>query len=298
MITVKDLTKTFGSFKAVDQLSFSLTPGRTTALVGPNGAGKTTALHMISGLSTPTAGSIKFEEPVADQRQQIGFLPQYPSFFNWMTAKEYLVLAGRLGKKSKQETTAKADELLERVGLAEHAGKKIGGFSGGMKQRLGIAQALIHSPKILLLDEPVSALDPAGRKEVMTLLKELKKEMTILYSTHVLHDAQVLCDDVLMMNKGKKVLFDSIDRVYLQYERPEMVLRADRSLAEWGKSFSERYTDLLIEVTENTAVVKGKETVELRKIILEEALTYQLPLRSLEVGTASLEDVFHEVMKK
>lgn len=298
MITVKDLTKKFGSFTAVDQLSFSLNSGRTTALVGPNGAGKTTALHMISGLSTPTAGSIEFEEPVADQRQQIGFLPQYPSFFNWMTAKEYLILAGRLGKKSKQDTTVKADELLKRVGLAEHAGKKIGGFSGGMKQRLGIAQALIHSPKILLLDEPVSALDPAGRKEVMTLLKELKKEMTILYSTHVLHDAQVLCDDVLMMNKGKKVLFDSIDHVYLQYERPEMVLRADQPLTEWGRSFSERHNDLFIEVIENTAVIKGKETTELRKIILEEALTYHLPLRSLEIGTASLEDVFHEVMKK
>ncbi|MFB1081502.1 ABC transporter ATP-binding protein [Jeotgalibacillus sp. JSM ZJ347] len=298
MITVKDLTKTFGSFTAVDQLSFSLATGRTTALVGPNGAGKTTALHMISGLSTPTAGKIEFEAPVADQRQQIGFLPQYPSFFNWMTAKEYLVLAGRLGKKTKQETTKKADELLERVGLAEHAGKKIGGFSGGMKQRLGIAQALIHSPKILLLDEPVSALDPAGRKEVMTLLKELKKEVTILYSTHVLHDAQVLCDDVLMMNKGKKVLFDSIDRVYLQYERPEMLMRADQSLIEWGKAFSERHSDLIIEVNENTAVIKGKETAELRTIILEEALTHQLPLRSLEIGTASLEDVFHEVMKK
>ncbi|MDZ5710578.1 ABC transporter ATP-binding protein [Jeotgalibacillus haloalkalitolerans] len=297
MITVQNLTKKFGSFTAVDQLSFSLETGRTTALVGPNGAGKTTALHMISGLSTPTGGTIEFEEPVADQRQQIGFLPQYPSFFNWMTAKEYLMLAGRLGKKSKKETMLKADALLERVGLSEHAGKKIGGFSGGMKQRLGIAQALIHSPKILLLDEPVSALDPAGRKEVMTLLKELKKEMTILYSTHVLHDAQVLCDDVLMMNRGKKVLFDSIDHVYMKYERPEMVLRADQHLLEWGKSFGERHPDLLIEINENTAVIKGKETAVLRKIILEEALTSQLPLRSLEVGTASLEDVFHEVMK-
>ncbi|TFE01421.1 ABC transporter ATP-binding protein [Jeotgalibacillus salarius] len=298
MITVNELTKTYGSVTAVDQLSFSLKPGRTTALVGPNGAGKTTALHMISGLSSPTKGSIQFDHQPADPREYIGFLPQYPSFYSWMTAKEYLVLAGRLGKKSKQETVIKADELLERVGLSAHAGKKIGGFSGGMKQRLGIAQALIHSPKILLLDEPVSALDPAGRKEVMTLLKELKKEMTILYSTHVLHDAQVLCDDVLMMNQGKKVLFDSIDRVYLQYERPEMVLRADQPLLEWGKSFGERHPGLLIEISENTAVIKGKETAELRKIILEEALTYQLPLRSLEVGTASLEDVFHEVMKK
>ncbi|KIL42902.1 hypothetical protein KP77_35320 [Jeotgalibacillus alimentarius] len=298
MITVNNLTKTFGSFTAVDQLSFTLTAGRTTALVGPNGAGKTTALHMISGLSKPTSGSITFEESSADPRQHIGFLPQYPSFFNWMTAKEYLVFSGRLGKKSKSESQKKTAELLERVGLAEHANKKIGGFSGGMKQRLGIAQALIHSPKLLLLDEPVSALDPTGRKEVMTLLNELKSEMTILYSTHVLHDAQVLCDDVLMMNQGRKVLFDSIGQVYRQFERPEMVIRSDEAINHWVQSLKERYPDLTIEETETTARIKGREIKELRTLLLKEALDYHLPLRSLEVGTASLEDVFHEVMKK
>ncbi|WP_227395055.1 ABC transporter ATP-binding protein [Jeotgalibacillus aurantiacus] len=296
MISVSGLTKSYGSAKAVDQLTFSLSPGRTTALLGPNGAGKTTTLHMISGLAEPTAGTITFDQHHGDNRSLIGFLPQYPSFFNWMTAKEYLIFAAELGKVSKKEGIIRADQLLERVGLKEAANKKIGGFSGGMKQRLGIAQALIHQPKLLLLDEPVSALDPAGRKDVMDLLQELKQEMTILYSTHVLHDAQTLCDDVLIMNHGKKVLFDSLEQVYASYDRPEITIRSDESIEEWVTLLKQKHPVLTIKSDDRTAIVKGMEMDMLRPLLLKEMIAHQLPVRSMEVGTATLEDVFHEVM--
>jgi len=133
MIQVEHLTKTFGSTEAVRNLNFSLRPGKTTALIGPNGAGKTTTLHLIGGLMKPTKGKISYKVQNKDPRELIGFLPQYPAFFEWMTAEEYLHFVGQLGKKSKKEITLLSDELLERVGLHEVKKKKIGGFSGGMK---------------------------------------------------------------------------------------------------------------------------------------------------------------------
>ncbi|PPA68457.1 ABC transporter ATP-binding protein [Jeotgalibacillus proteolyticus] len=299
MIQVKNLSKSFGSTQAVSDLSFSLQKGKTTALVGPNGAGKTTALHMLSGLTTPSSGTIVYEASISDPRTIIGFLPQYPAFLNWMTPEEYLHFVAQLGKKTRKEAAALTEELLERVGLKEFRRKKIGGFSGGMKQRLGIAQALVHQPKLLLLDEPVSALDPTGRKEVMELLKELKNEsLTILYSTHVLHDAQMLCDDVLIMNKGEKVVFDSLDSVYKQFDRPQLVVKAEEPLEKWAKELVIAHPQWSVSVEQNSAVVTGASIQELRAGVLRELLTKSISVRSIEVGTTTLEDVFHEVMKK
>ncbi|WP_165967217.1 ABC transporter ATP-binding protein [Jeotgalibacillus sp. S-D1] len=297
MIQVEHLTKTFGSTDAVKDLNFSLRPGKTTALIGPNGAGKTTTLHMISGLMKPTAGKINYTAQKEDPRELIGFLPQYPAFFDWMTAEEYVHFAAQLGKKTKKEAVSLSDELLDRVGLHEVKKKKIGGFSGGMKQRLGIAQALVHRPKLLLLDEPVSALDPTGRKEVMQLLNEIKKDLTILYSTHVLHDAQTLCDDVLMMNRGKKVVYASLEEIYKQYDRPRITIKTDNSIEPWAKSFAANYPFLTIEVKNGEATISGSSINIVRQHLFKELSSGEIAVRSIEVGTSTLEDVFHEVMK-
>lgn len=297
MIQLEHVTKTFGSTDAVKDLNFSLRQGKTTALIGPNGAGKTTALHMIAGLMKPTTGKIHYTIKKDDPRELIGFLPQYPAFFDWMTAEEYLRFAAQLGKKPKKEARSLSDELLERVGLYEVKKNRIGGFSGGMKQRLGIAQAIIHQPKLLLLDEPVSALDPTGRKEVMQLLNELKKDLTILYSTHVLHDAQTLCDDVLMMNRGKQVVYASLRDIYKQYDRPRIIIRSDHSLDQWAKLFAAKYTDLTVDVQHGETTIIGSSIKILQQHLFKELSSGEIALRSIEVGTTTLEDVFHEVMK-
>src|SRR5690625_1115198 len=191
-LSVKNLTKKFNSQLAVDNVSFDLNAGQCTALLGPNGAGKTTTLRMIAGLLSPTDGSIQFEgyENGRDIREKIGYLPQNPVFYAWMTGKEFLVYVGRLAHLSKLEAIQRAEKLLEQVGISHVKNKRIGQYSGGMRQRLGIAQALIHKPALLMLDEPVSSLDPIGRREVLTLLEKLKEETTILFSTHILNDAE------------------------------------------------------------------------------------------------------------
>lgn len=206
LVTVKNLSKTYKKHIAVQPMSFSIGKGRCIALLGPNGAGKTTTLQMLAGLLVPTTGEIEFAGNIdKDHRTQIGFLPQHPSFFNWMSAAEFLQFAGELSHVPKKQLARRIEETLAFVRLEDVKNKKIGGFSGGMKQRLGLAQALLHEPELLILDEPVSALDPAGRRDVLELMKQLKSHMTILFSTHILHDAEQVCEDILMLKDGNLI---------------------------------------------------------------------------------------------
>lgn len=201
-VQVNQLQKRFNDHQAIKGITFHIKKGRCTALLGPNGAGKTTTLHMLAGLLSPTKGSISYNGE-KDYRKHIGFMPQHPTFFNWMTPVEFLYFAGKLSGVPKQSLIEYVNNSLSFVGLTEVKNRKIGGFSGGMKQRLGLAQAILHQPKLLILDEPVSALDPTGRREVLILMEKLKERMTILFSTHVLHDAEQVCDEVLMLKEGE-----------------------------------------------------------------------------------------------
>ena len=191
LLDVQGLTQIFGATKAVNDISFTIDEGRCAAILGPNGAGKTTTIRMLAGLLSPTSGRIHFQSLPrgADRRQLIGYLPQVPAF--WLDDRAGISDSCWQAMRLKREGScrSRSTEWLERVGIAEAAKRRIAGYSGGMKQRLGLAQALIHRPKLLILDEPVSALDPIGRREVMGLLRDLKQETTILFSTHVLHDA-------------------------------------------------------------------------------------------------------------
>src|SRR5699024_5370688 len=141
------------------------------------------------------------------------YLPQYPVFYSWMTGLEFLMYSGELAHLSKSEATKRAHALLEKVGIAEAKNRRIGKYSGGMKQRLGIAQAIIHQPKLLMLDEPVSSLDPIGRREILTLMNELKNDMTILFSTHILGDADKISDDILLLHHGQIVESGSMEEL-------------------------------------------------------------------------------------
>ncbi|MBZ5200065.1 ABC transporter ATP-binding protein [Planomicrobium chinense] len=220
ILEVNKLTKRYGSEIAVSNLSFSLEERTSTALIGPNGAGKTTTLSMLAGLLKQTSGSVNWQN-----HSGIGFLPQHPQLFPWLTALEFLEMAARLSGIAAREARSRSIETLQFVGLGSAVNKKTGTFSGGMKQRLGLAQAIVHRPKLLLLDEPVSALDPTGRREVMNLLKSLQHDTTILYSTHILNDAEEMTDQVLFLRRGQLVEQGSLEEVRQRYAEPNIRIR-------------------------------------------------------------------------
>src|SRR3954464_2063507 len=213
-IELHALTKSFGPTVALDHIDLVVQPGVVFGFLGRNGAGKTTALRILSGLAQPTAGTARVlghDVTAATDvvRAQIGFLPDVPGFYPWMTAREYLEFAGQLFELDRATIDARATTLLEMAGLASVT-TRVGGFSRGMKQRLGIAQALINAPSLLMLDEPTSALDPIGRREVLEMIASLRGRTTVFFSTHILADVERVCDAVAILESGRVVANASV----------------------------------------------------------------------------------------
>ena len=292
-LQVEGLTKQFGAQTVVDTVSFELEMNSSTALIGPNGAGKTTTLSMLTGLLTPTTGSIVMPD-VKDIRAEIGFLPQYPQFFSWMTALEFVEMSAKLSGVPKKDAKIKAKKMLEFVGLGDALNKKTGTFSGGMRQRLGIAQAIVHSPKLLLLDEPVSALDPVGRRDMMDLLKQLQETTTILYSTHILNDAEQMTDQVLFLREGKLVEQGSLTEVRARYDEPKIQIDFTSAMdaenfAKSAQNVSVKGSTVLLTVTDNQPTMQH---------VIERLSTQNLDVIKVERVTTSLEEIFMKVAHK
>jgi ABC-2 type transport system ATP-binding protein len=192
--------------RALHPLHLKVEEGEIFGFLGPNGAGKTTTLKLLMGLTFPTGGSARIlDMEINDPRMkaQIGFLPEQPYFYDYLTARELLEYYGQLSGVPAKERSRKVGEILSRVGLSESANVQLRKFSKGMLQRAGIAQAILHDPKVVFFDEPMSGLDPMGRREVRDLMEQLKHEgKTVFFSTHILSDAEVLCDRVAIMNLG------------------------------------------------------------------------------------------------
>ena len=298
LLKASDLVKRFGNTNAVRGINFHIEEGRCVSLLGPNGAGKTTTLKMLSGLLEPTSGSIDFKgEKAKDLRQFIGYLPQYPAFYNWMSGKEFLVFAGQLAKLNRKEAQKRSEELLERVGLTNAKKRKIGGYSGGMKQRLGLAQALIHRPKLLILDEPVSALDPLGRREVLDMMREIKEETTILFSTHVLHDAEEISDDILIMHAGEIAISGSLESVMEEYRQPILQIEFESQATDWLKSIASYSFVSEVNSQGNKTSIVLKDMVSGKQTLLKEIVDRKLPIRKFEISQTTLEDLFMKVVK-
>lgn len=208
MIEVSNLTKKYGDFVAVNNISFTAHPGQVTGFLGPNGAGKTTTMRILTGVMPPTAGTATvaefdvFEQSM-DVREQVGYLPENVPLYRDMTALGYLkYIAEMRGLANRKQ---KATDALERVGLENRAKSRIRALSKGMKQRLGLASAILHNPSVLILDEPTIGLDPRQVIELRNLIHELGKDRTVLFSTHILSEAEQICDKVVIINRGEIV---------------------------------------------------------------------------------------------
>jgi ABC-2 type transport system ATP-binding protein len=224
-VSVDDLTKAYPEHTAVDHLTMSVPEGSVFGFLGPNGAGKTTTVRMVLGFARPTSGSVTVlghdagsssDSDLAQLRRRIGFLPDVPGFYPWMSARDVLRFAGSLMGVKGTRLAKRTESLLELAGLSD-VRQRVGGYSRGMKQRLGIAQALIGAPDLLVLDEPTSALDPIGRKAVLDMVAALRGRTTVFFSTHILSDVERVCDEVAILDEGRLVTQGSVEELKAQY---------------------------------------------------------------------------------
>ena len=279
ILTLNKVLKSFGEKKILKEISFSVPEGSIFGFIGQNGAGKTTTMKMILGLLKIDQGEISVcgEKVSFGQNatnQYIGYLPDVPEFYDFMTPREYLMLCGKITGMSKSMAAERAEELLERVGLAGEK-KRIRGFSRGMKQRLGVAQALLNQPKLLICDEPTSALDPLGRKELLDILVQAKKDTTILFSTHILSDVERICDEIAFLHGGELVMQGNLDEIVSSM--PQKV---------WACQTSHEKAAKLMKQYKVSNMKSENGTVELRIISARQ------PLEHARLVRPNLEDVF------
>jgi ABC-2 type transport system ATP-binding protein len=228
-IEARGLTKRYGEVLALDALDLAVPAGSVFGFLGPNGAGKTTTLRLLTGLGRPTAGSatvagVAVGRVGLDLATHIGYLDQDPRFYGWMTGRELLAFVGRAYGLAGAALRARVDEVLEIVGLTDAAHRRVGGYSGGMRQRLGVGQAMLPRPSVLFLDEPVSALDPEGRRDVLELIGRLRGTATVFMSTHILTDVERICDRVAILDHGRLVAEAPIDELLARHARPILEL--------------------------------------------------------------------------
>ena len=219
-IKCENLTKRYGLTAALDSLNLEISAHSVFGFLGPNGAGKTTTVKLLMGLAQPSAGQAWIDGLAVgapELRERVSYLPDVPAFYNWMTGQEYLFFIADLFRLDGVAARSRVAELLALVGLAGAAKRRVGGYSRGMRQRLGIAQALVNRPQVLFLDEPVSALDPIGRRDVLELIIQLKEMTTVFMSTHILSDVERVCDTVGIINKGKLVTVSSVPQLQARY---------------------------------------------------------------------------------
>lgn len=299
-IEVRGLVKSFGAFTGVDGLSFSVPQGSVFGFLGPNGAGKTTTIRILTGLAGATAGRATiFGVDVADNfstvSARIGYLPETPAFYPWMTARDYLDLCADIFGIYGEKRADRLNYLLEFAGLAE-AKKPIGSYSRGMKQRLGLAQALINEADILFLDEPTSALDPAGRKEVLDMIAALAEEKTVFFSTHILADVERVCDRVAMIDKGKLVVESDLETLRAQYLEPVFTLEFDAPVELFVTLLSGLVWVVDVGVEGQVVTVRTSDLDTAQRELPKLVARTSLPLRRYQLGELSLEQIFMKVL--
>lgn len=311
MITVEHLTKYYGDHLAVDDISFEISEGHVYGFLGPNGAGKSTTMNIITGCLSATAGTVTvdghdiFEEPNAAKRC-IGYLPEHPPLYLSESVLEYLRFVGEVKGLKKQELEDQIDLVLEKTGTTEVQSRRIGDLSKGYRQRVGIAQALLGNPKVIILDEPTVGLDPIQIIEIRDLIKSLGKTHTVIFSSHILSEVQAICDQILMIAHGRLVAFGEPEALQRQLlTGQELLIRTDGS----EEAVKAALGDLTPPVTPDITPEEGTARccVHIRTegdmdTAAEQAarslVEHGLPVFELTQKKGSLEDVFLELTEQ
>lgn len=299
-VDVNGLVKTFGQQRAVDGLDFSLGSGEIVGFLGPNGAGKSTTMKMITGLLFPTEGSVNVcgydvsASPV-EVRKRIGYLPEHNPLYKDMYIREYLELvAGIHGIPNKKQ---RVEEMIETTGLTLEAHKQIGALSKGYRQRVGLAQAIIHDPEVLILDEPTSGLDPNQLADIRGLIRKIGEEKTVLFSTHIMQEVQLLCNRVIIINLGKIVADAPIEQlndrmkgrklVRVQYkERPNIALiKSINGVIE------------IEQVGKDSLDIIYSSNIDIREKLFTQAVEQNLVILEMRSEQHDMEDIFHALTK-
>jgi ABC-2 type transport system ATP-binding protein len=302
-VQIKNLTKYYGRVHALDGLDLEVTPGTVFGFLGPNGAGKTTTLRILTGLARPTGGEawvagVNIRQDGRSLSRRIGHLPEEPAFYSWMTPTEFIDYLGGLYGLSGRERSARTRALLVQVRLEDVARRRIGGFSRGMRQRLGIAAALIHQPEVLFLDEPASALDPAGRKEVLDLIEGLRGQCTVVMSTHILADVERVCDVVGIIARGKLLVQAGREELLARYAVPAFELEAQDhpALERWAEDLRRLPWVSAVSAENGQVKVIVRDLPAAKRELLPLALRAGLILNRYEEVRPSLEDVFLQLV--
>ncbi|MBN2199358.1 MAG: ABC transporter ATP-binding protein [Candidatus Aminicenantes bacterium] len=307
-VRVEGLRKRFGRVTALNGLSLSVESGSLFGFLGPNGAGKTTAIRILTGLAGADGGrawlsGIEVGKGNGRTARLLGYLPQEPAFYPWMTAAEMLDHVARTFGLNAAERRRSTEELLGLCGLKEASRRRIGGFSGGMKQRLGIAQALVNRPAILLLDEPVSSLDPFGRKELLDLIDGLRGRCTVFMSTHILADVERICDTVGIIDRGRLIVQASKKALLETYAAPVFDIEADSDQEAAFRSWTESlarvpWMDSTVFPEKSTVRVLVNDPAAAKRELLASAVKAGLVLTRFETVKPTLEDVFIKLVSR
>lgn len=302
-IRIELLTKSFGNIRALDGLSLEVEAGTVFGFLGPNGAGKTTTLRILTGLAYADGGNAWVDGLEVGKSGEIpariGYLPEEPAFYPWMTGVETLELMGKIHRIEKTERRRRVDEMLELAGLTQAGKRRVGGYSRGMRQRLGLAQALIHRPQILLLDEPASALDPAGRKDVLSLIEGLRGKCTVFMSTHILADVERICDTVAIIDHGRLITHARREDLIARYAIPMLALETDDldRLTQLAAEVRQLDWAKAVELDGRRLTVTVNDLSTAQRELLSRAVTAGLVVTHYEQVKPSLEDVFLRIVE-
>ncbi|HHG83892.1 MAG TPA: ATP-binding cassette domain-containing protein [Bacteroidetes bacterium] len=303
MISVQQLTKIYGTQKAIDSINFEIGAGEIVGFLGPNGAGKTTTMKIITCFMPPSSGTVQVDDLNIENdalaiRKRIGYLPEHNPLYLDMYVHEFLRFVGRLYKLSAADLKKQIPNVIEMTGLGREQHKKIGMLSKGFRQRVGLSQALIHDPDILILDEPTTGLDPNQIVEIRNLIKTIGKEKTIIFSTHILPEVESIADRVMIINRGKIVADETISALRGSRGK-ENVLRIGfdkpgAPLATLLEAHPE--ANLRQEDSEGLEfVIHTPENLDLRREIFEMSLAQQNPIRLLQQSEKNLEEIFRSL---
>ena len=309
MIEVKNITKKYGSFTAVDNISFKIEEGEIIGLLGPNGAGKSTTMNMITGYIEPTEGEIKVEgydisKKPKKAKAQIGYMPEGVPLYSDLTVKEFVTYMAELKKVDRKTRKEKVEKIIEQTGLKDVEKKLTRNLSRGYKQRVSMAGALVGEPKILILDEPTVGLDPKQITEIRSLIKELGKTHTIILSSHILSEVSQICNKVIIINKGKIVAIDTPENLEKKVESNNTTYVTVEDTENKIETMKEKIPEIkdikLIKEKEDGTkeyVLESDKDVDLRKIVFNEFAKENITIFEMKKADTTLEDAFMKLIE-